>query len=260
MSDKLYFEVKGEELLQDAGLTKAEFARRLGICKQNVNSMFATKNIIMLRKAADILGVPFELLISYTEEPDLDEIIMYSDIAPRCKYIRIIIPYYIGEDPISNVYVKDLDSKSIEPDVIRELAIYDNENKQFDITVGIEDGIICGWNYSSFLQIRAKVDRKETYILLDKDKEPIIQTDVYVPERLVPPFKHNYGNRITLLISKEGRILNWPDKPYFITFAKYGTVPQPIKTNKWYRAEKVIDYIKNQNLSTEEIEKIKNNI
>ena len=64
MSDKLYFEVKGEELLQDAGLTKAEFARRLGICKQNVNSMFATKNIIMLRKAADILGVPFELLIS----------------------------------------------------------------------------------------------------------------------------------------------------------------------------------------------------
>ena len=98
------------------------------------------------------------------------------------------------------------------------------------------------------------------YILLDKDKEPIIQTDVYVPERLVPPFKHNYGNRITLLISKEGRILNWPDKPYFITFAKYGTVPQPIKTNKWYRAEKVIDYIKNQNLSTEEIEKIKNNI
>lgn len=76
MSDKLYFEVKGLELLQSAGLTKAEFARRLGIHKQNVNAVFSSKNILVLRRAAQILEVPFELLVSYTEEPNMDEFVL----------------------------------------------------------------------------------------------------------------------------------------------------------------------------------------
>lgn len=89
MSDKLYFEVKGEELLQNSGLKKAEFAKRLGIHKQNVNSVFSTKNILVLRKAAEILEVPFELLTSYPEEPNLDEINYYSDIStlPECTIL-----------------------------------------------------------------------------------------------------------------------------------------------------------------------------
>lgn len=74
MGIKLYFEEKGEELLKEIGLTKSEFARRMGICKQNVNSVFTTKNVLVLRKASQVLGVSFELLISYSEEPYLDEI------------------------------------------------------------------------------------------------------------------------------------------------------------------------------------------
>lgn len=74
MGIKLYFEEKGEELLKEVGLTKSEFARRMVICKQNVNSVFTTKNVLVLRKASQVLGVSFELLISYSEEPDLDEI------------------------------------------------------------------------------------------------------------------------------------------------------------------------------------------
>ena len=42
--------------------------------QQNVNSVFTTKNVLVLRKASQVLGVSFELLISYSEEPDLDEI------------------------------------------------------------------------------------------------------------------------------------------------------------------------------------------
>ena len=89
MSDKLYFEVNGEELLKAAGLKKAEFARRLGIHKQNVNSVFSTKNILILRKASEILEVPFELLISYPEEPNLDDLNQYSDISslPECSIL-----------------------------------------------------------------------------------------------------------------------------------------------------------------------------
>lgn len=70
-SEKLYFELHGERLLKERGMTKAAFARELGIFKQNVNSVFATKNVLQLRKIAKILDIPFELLISYPEEPDI---------------------------------------------------------------------------------------------------------------------------------------------------------------------------------------------
>ena len=91
MSDKLYFEVMGLELLQGAGLTKAEFARRLGIHKQNVNAVFSTKNIFVLRKAAQILEVPFELLISYTEEPNTDELAISCSNAPGPDEDTVIV-------------------------------------------------------------------------------------------------------------------------------------------------------------------------
>lgn len=68
----LYFEEKGEQLLKKVGMSKAEFARRMGIQRQNVNQLFTTKNLLVLQKAAKVLGVPFELLICYTHEPDFD--------------------------------------------------------------------------------------------------------------------------------------------------------------------------------------------
>jgi plasmid maintenance system antidote protein VapI len=68
---KLYFEEKGEEILRNKGVRKAEFARRMGIRKQNVNTLFKTKNLDTIFRASKVLDVPLELLISYTEEPDL---------------------------------------------------------------------------------------------------------------------------------------------------------------------------------------------
>ena len=80
--NKLYFEEKGEQLLREKGLSKAEFARRMGIRRQNVNQLFTTKNLFVLRKAADVLGVPFELLIGYAHEPNLDECIFLQEEVP----------------------------------------------------------------------------------------------------------------------------------------------------------------------------------
>ena len=55
------------------GVTKTEFARRMGIRKQNVKVLFKTNDLRTIRRAAEVLKVPFELLISYTSEPDLTE-------------------------------------------------------------------------------------------------------------------------------------------------------------------------------------------
>lgn len=82
----IYFEEKGAELLKRLGITKAEFARRMGIQKQNVNVLFKTKNLQTIHKAATVLNVPFELLIGYTSEPDIEKMPI---ILPDDEYIPI---------------------------------------------------------------------------------------------------------------------------------------------------------------------------
>ena len=82
-TDKLFFEEKGAELLENIGMTKAEFARRMGIHKQNVNLLFKTKNIVVLRKAAEVLGVSFELLVSHTQPMDYNSCTFFEDYAKK---------------------------------------------------------------------------------------------------------------------------------------------------------------------------------
>lgn len=72
--NQIYFEAKGEVLLERIGMTKSEFARQMGIRKQNVKALFKSKNLETIHKAAGVMGVPFELLIGYVEEPYLREI------------------------------------------------------------------------------------------------------------------------------------------------------------------------------------------
>lgn len=60
-------------------MSKSEFARRMGIRKQNVKALFKTKNLDTLQKASEVLGVPLILLIGYMEEPDLSEISIACD-------------------------------------------------------------------------------------------------------------------------------------------------------------------------------------
>ena len=69
----IYFEEKGAELLDKVGMTKAEFARRMGIQRQNVNVLFRTNNLEFIARAAEVLDVPLALLVGYVEEPDPEE-------------------------------------------------------------------------------------------------------------------------------------------------------------------------------------------
>ena len=70
----IYFEEKGIELLGKLGVTKAEFARRMGIQRQNVNVLFKTNNLEIIARAAEVMGVPLALLVGYVEEPDIYDI------------------------------------------------------------------------------------------------------------------------------------------------------------------------------------------
>ncbi len=63
LPDKTFFESNAELLLKEAGLSKAKFAERMGIARQNIQKLFGTKNIFSLIQAADVLGVPLLTLI-----------------------------------------------------------------------------------------------------------------------------------------------------------------------------------------------------
>lgn len=84
--NKIFFEEKGTELLRRIGMSKTEFARKMGIKKQNVNVLFKSKNLQTIYRAAQVMGVPFEMLVGYTSEPEAvmsgikeDDLIYQSD-------------------------------------------------------------------------------------------------------------------------------------------------------------------------------------
>ena len=92
---QIYFEAKGEALLERIGMTKSEFARQMGIRKQNVKALFKTKNLETIYKAAEVMGVPFEMLVGYVEEPDLN-------VAPLAPDIDAIDEITEDDIPIGN--------------------------------------------------------------------------------------------------------------------------------------------------------------
>ena len=58
------------EILQEKGISKTEFAERMGIKKQNVNGALETKNLDKIQEIANVLGVDYlELITEKQEEP-----------------------------------------------------------------------------------------------------------------------------------------------------------------------------------------------
>ena len=95
----IYFEEKGIELLGKFGLTKAEFARKMGIQRQNVNALFKTNNLEIIARAAEVLDVPFSLLVGYVEEPEVCEqnLVEVYLLGDDCKILPEDVPK--GDSP-----------------------------------------------------------------------------------------------------------------------------------------------------------------
>ncbi len=107
--NQVYFEAKGEALLEKIGMSKSEFARRMGIRKQNVKVLFKSKNLETIYKAAGVMGVPFEMLVGYVEEPDLSEAPLLPDEEEENVIIEDDIP--MGDSPDDVVKRRKIISK-----------------------------------------------------------------------------------------------------------------------------------------------------
>lgn len=62
--ENTYFEANATELLSNAGLNKAKFAEKMGVARQNIQKVFETKNVFTLMRAAEVLGISLNHLIS----------------------------------------------------------------------------------------------------------------------------------------------------------------------------------------------------
>ncbi len=255
--DKTYFEANGPELIKRLGITKTEFALRMGIRKQNINTLFKTKNILVIRKAARVLGVPFELLVSYPEEHDFEGCTFFSDYVADSAFLRIVLPYDRKDDLFT--IINDCD-ENLGMDDACEIPLYDEENRQFDFTINLKDNKIKGWHYESGLRIWAKVQNLGTYELQNGDGKPLLQIIGHVPNDIIPPKQTGFGDYVEFCIDSKGTVTNWPTEPDLMVFAEEGTLPKPIRSNKWGRAKQVLQTILNARLSPEELEWIKNNI
>ena len=71
-TEKTYFEEHAEELLNNAGLNKAQFAKTMGVAPQNVGKLFSTKNAMTLSKVGKILNVSLNYLVHGVEQEEDD--------------------------------------------------------------------------------------------------------------------------------------------------------------------------------------------
>lgn len=249
MSDaKLYFEEHGEQLLRARGMTKAEFARQMGIHRQNVNQIFATKSIVTLREAARVLEVPFELLISYSEDPLKDQEV--SNLERKSPaYIRIMLPYVGFEEHFK---VECLGKLIEDPEEISRLAIYNQEEEQFDFTVNLSTHTLCNWIYAVGFRIQTHMYNMGTYVLMDEDMAPIIQMTGCVPIGAVPQADCS-DNSVYFVIDENGVIINWPSAPDFSIFSLRGVIPDDAGIGKWELASRILYSIYNANLSDSQL-------
>lgn len=119
----IYFEEKGPELLERRGMTKSEFARKMGILRQNVNVLFKTNNLEIISRAAEVLEVPLALLVGYVDESDVGYDPVGFEIRPddvptgdtvedrriRNRLIRQFYHQWMGRNEDRRVFNKSLD-------------------------------------------------------------------------------------------------------------------------------------------------------
>ena len=110
-------------MLERRGMTKAEFARRMGILRQNVNVLFKTNNLEIISRAAEVLEVPLALLVGYVDESDVGYDPVGFEIRPddvptgdtvedrriRNRLIRQFYHQWMGRNEDRRVFNKSLD-------------------------------------------------------------------------------------------------------------------------------------------------------
>lgn len=67
---KTYIEQHAVEILNEKGISKAQFAKAMDVIPQNFNKLVGTKNVVTLTKIADYLEIPLQVLLFGNDEKE----------------------------------------------------------------------------------------------------------------------------------------------------------------------------------------------
>ena len=169
----------------------------------------------------------------------------------EAKYLQISLPYDKDDELIT---FDDGLMTELECDDDFTPPMLNTEDLLLEVVVDLENRKVLNWNYEEgYLRMWAKVCDGGTYTLLDKNRTPLWQIDGYVPNKLIPPFEKGSGDYIELAVESDGTIRDWPATPDFSEFVENGQTPQPVKTNKWYRAERALQQVNCERFNKEEL-------
>lgn len=175
-----------------------------------------------------------------------------NKLESEAHYIQILIPYDKNDELITfdNGVMIELEcDEDFSPPMLNK------ETSFLEFTIDLKECKALNWNYENgYLRMWAKVRDSGIYTLLNSAKEPIWQIKGYVPNKLIPPFEKGYGDYIELEIEENATVANWPKSLDFTDFIEEGMPPQPIKTNKWHRAQNALWEVKRLELDKEEIQ------
>lgn len=169
----------------------------------------------------------------------------------EARYLHIAIPYD-KEDELITFDDGVMTELECEEDFTPPMLNTDSLLLEF--VIDLKERKMINWNEENgYMRMWAKVCDSGTYTLLDEEKEPICQICGYVPYKLIPPFEKGFGDYIELAIDADGTVQGWPKMPDFSEFIEKGEAPEPVKSNKWHRAEDALLHIRSMNLCKNEI-------
>ncbi|MBR1683397.1 MAG: hypothetical protein IJ700_08640 [Bacteroidaceae bacterium] len=168
----------------------------------------------------------------------------------EARYLHIAIPYDKDDELIT---FDDGVMTELECDEEFVPPMLNAEDQMLEFLIDLKERKAVSWNYEyGYLRLWAKVCDAGTYTLMDAEEKPLCQICGYVPNKLIPPFEKGFGDYIELAINADGTVNDWPATPDFSEFIEEGQAPQPVKTNKWHRAEEALWRVKGLHLNKEE--------
>ena len=80
---KTYIEEHAVEILNERGISKAQFAKAMGAIPQNFNKLVGTKNVVTLTHIAEYLDIPLHVLLFGDEknEPEVHGVLYINEKA-----------------------------------------------------------------------------------------------------------------------------------------------------------------------------------
>ena len=173
-----------------------------------------------------------------------------SKLEREARFLHIAIPYDKDDELIT---FDDGLMTELECDEDFVPPMLNAEDQLLEFLIDLKERKVVGWNYEDgYLRLWAKVCDAGTYTLMDAEKKPLCQVCGYVPNKLIPPLEKGFGDYIELAIEADGTVNGWPTTPDLSEFIEEGQAPNPVKTNKWHRAEEALWRVKDLHLNKEE--------